>query len=245
MGELTALHLRLKLETTMGENITTKGINTRSSRRLQPRAGQAETALFRQERQRNAATRLAEKTNINKGLTAAQRKSVENFENKHRNYKTERVAAIGKDGRILGQSKSGKRNNTSLPLGNYKDAVITHNHPGAMHGNTTRYGSSLTAPDIRTAAANDAAEIRAVGGSYTYSIRRPKSGWPSNMGQFHKEWMSRWNATQADAAKYIKSGNGHNDIMRRYRRSNTMAAHQINKDLAKKYGLEYTRRKTK
>lgn len=156
---------------------------------------------------------------------------------------------------MIGQSTSGTAKETSLPGFSimYKDTVITHNHPTVIKGikQATSIGSSLSGPDLRTAVGYNAAEIRAVSGQYTYSLRRPKGGWGGiNPNEVHDYYMKHYN-------KYANENFGHRDkvgrstkesndiFMTRHQRANTLSTHQAMKEVAKKFGLEYTRKRTK
>jgi hypothetical protein len=190
--------------------------------------------------------RLIAKGDINRGLTKAQEIAVSRIEDKDRHLKTERVTVVDKNGKILARSQSGSYKKTGIPAGNYKDCVITHNHPNQYRGikQTTDAGSSLSGADVVAAIRLNASEIRAVASGFTYSLRRPKGGWNADPAKISREWQHEWNKSSPDARKYMSSGKNTEDKVRRSQRANTMGSHQVTRELAKKYGWEYTRRRT-
>ena len=61
-----------------------------------------------------------------------------------------------------------------------KDAIMTHNHPrgwGYPEKSLARIGNSFSPADIYLAVTWDLAEMRAVTPNYTFSMKRPQSGW--------------------------------------------------------------------
>ena len=155
-----------------------------------------------------------------------------------------------------------------------KDAVITHNHPYAGEEGTLnntiagRIGVPFSDADIIMAIVRNAKEVRAVTPTYTYSIRRPKGGWNANIKdtrtlmEFQKD-IKNWNRRmkrrinqysnqQAYASgKYLTKNNLWNDreIDKRSRevsdRGNVGIQYGMVKELAKKYGFEFTRKRVK
>lgn len=205
----------------------------------------AKSGLSAEERRKRGEARLRAKGDINSGLTKAQKAAVERFENKHRDYKTERVTAIDTNGRIVAQSTKGTRNQTRIPGYIPENCVITHNHPSAANGKSTAMGGSISGQDLGTSIYRNAAEIRAVSGQYTYSVRRPRNGWNADPVQVVNRWRSSYNRHIKDLTEYMNSGKDFNTRVERYRRLNTLASHMATRDIAKKYGMEYTRKRTK
>lgn len=63
----------------------------------------------------------------------------------------------------------------------FKDGILTHNHPSALNhpeGSMMRIGNSFSGSDIITSIRNNLSEVRAVTPTYTFIMKRPKSGWP-------------------------------------------------------------------
>lgn len=225
-----------------------------SKRKNPPRQAESRPqTLTAEERRRRGTERLLRKSNINGGLTKAQQVAVEKFENKHRDYKTERVAAIDSKGRIVAQSTSGKRDRTRL---GYipENCVITHNHPTVSGGvrQTTGVGGSFSHTDIRTAMRRNATEIRAVSANYTYSLRRPAGGWKADPDKVYKDYSDAFNKYTLELfGKYRGSSSisatpaETQRFLTRHQRANSLASHFATRDMAKKYGFDYTRRRTK
>lgn len=145
-----------------------------------------------------------------RGLDAALAKT----EAKIRTMKTERVFAYDKTGKEIAHSDTGKAHNTELPDGhNYKDAIITHNHPNKGIGDTIagRVGTILSGADVFSAIANNASEIRAVTKNYTYSLKRPSKGWGLSdsdawnvFGKKKSQWIQTLRKRQTEYI--VKSG---------------------------------------
>lgn len=189
------------------------------------------------------AARIAAKQNINGGLTTAQRKVLTEWEDKHRNYKTERVVAIDENGKVTAQSKKGTRNRTALPWSGKQNEVITHNHP--ITGDELGAGVSFSGADISAAISRNAKEIRVVANGYTYSLRRPKGGWGDiNAKSAEVQWNNTYSRKSMEAHRnYFKGSPIQKDTQ--LKRFYTVATHQITKEMAKQYGWEYTRKRTK
>lgn len=177
-------------------------------------------------------------------------------EAKIRNLDEERIYAFDKNGKELGHSETGTYRNTALPKGNYKDSIMTHNHPNAWIKDKSnlagRVGSSFSSADLIYAAIHDAREIRAVTkGGYTFSIKRPKDGWKIN--------RENANTVKKMYNQQVKTHfNKYNDAYRKrgmqpigskydrdfFERAYVNAFHQTMKDLSKLIGFNYTRKRT-
>lgn len=137
---------------------------------------------------------------VNAGHSRALDVALAKTESKIRNMKTERVYAYDKNGKEIAHSNSGTNNRTALPEGNYKDSIVTHNHPNKGIGNTIagRVGTVLSGADIYMAIASNVSEIRNVTKTYTYSLKRPKNGWGISKSQAYDEFgkkSSNWKKT--------------------------------------------------
>lgn len=191
-----------------------------------------------------AAERLWQKSNINGGLTKAQEVALTNWENIHRERATERVVAIDENGRVLGGSTSGTKNRTRMVITpQMKNSVITHNHPRSNL--KTGAGTSFSGADISTAIHADAKEIRVVTSDYTYSLRRPKGGWGISHKQARKEWDAAFKSQTAELNKYVFGAKDSKMQLTRIQRANTVGSMQLAREMAKKYGWEFTRKRTK
>lgn len=183
-----------------------------------------------------------------------------------RNLKEERIYAFDENGKELAHSTTGTSKNTFLPRGNYKDAILTHNHPQAwMNGKGLgeRVGTTFSADDLILAAVNNAKEIRAVTrGGYTFSIKRPKTGWKiskEDTPTIRKKYEEK---TLRTYQKYNKAKGDRGERQYResetrfkypfddkyetqfYERNNINSFHQAMKELSKEYGFGYTRKRT-
>lgn len=151
---------------------------------------------------------------INAGHSRGLDAALSDAEAKIRKLKTERIYAFNKDGKEIAHSQTGKTHSTQLPFGyNYKDAIITHNHPNRGIGDTIagRVGTILSGADIFTTIAHNASEIRAVTKNYTYSLKRPSKGWglsESDAWDVFGKKNSQWRRTlQQKQTEYLsKSG---------------------------------------
>lgn len=190
-----------------------------------------------------------------RGLDAALSKT----EAKIRNLKTERVYVYDKNGKLLGNSTKGTKNRTAIPadvVPKLKDAVITHNHPGdGLYSSFAgKIGRSLSGIDLKTTISNNASEMRAVTGTYTYSIKRPKGGWNMTDRQVKRISSEVQSAVQRNfdnLMDYVMIRTQHgrrtpsNDYIRQSNdRAQVLAVHSALRDLAKKYGWNYTRKRT-
>ena len=147
---------------------------------------------------------------INAGHSRGLDVALSDTEAKIRKLKTERIYAYDKDGKEIAHSRTGKARSTQLPFGyNYKDAIITHNHPKGSLGDTIagRVGVILSGADIFTTIAHNASEIRAVTGNYTYSLKRPSKGWglsESDAWDIFGKKNSQWRRTlQQKQTEYL------------------------------------------
>lgn len=96
----------------------------------------------------------------------------EHMERNVRNNTFETAAVYDAKGKTIGVISQGVKNAVTLPerlIPKMKDSTFTHNHPS---------NSALGLADLTTAIAADCAEMRAVGPTATYSVKRPPGGWP-------------------------------------------------------------------
>ena len=95
-----------------------------------------------------------------------------------------------------------------IPPEHIPNHIVTHNHPN---------NDSFSHGDIQTALSNNAKEFRAKGSTRTYSIKRPKGGWPDTA-----------KVLSAYKSIYAKTSAG------------PSRQHETMKALAKQFGLNYT-----
>ena len=148
-------------------------------------------------------------------MTAEQLRTVKTFEEKHKNYKTERVAMVDEKGRIVAQSSSGSRNKTSLttiPGVDYSSTVVTHNHPDeegfGAKGIARSIGISFSGADLKAVAHHNAKGVRARANGYTFFLGRKGDKYPVDGRTLANEWTREFQKFQNG---YIKS-NGKRDM---------------------------------
>lgn len=95
----------------------------------------------------------------------------------------ETAYALDSRGRVV-MNKGGQASSVSISQQEgllLKDSIFTHNHPGGWkykEGTIGRIGNSFSTDDIRTAIKLDIKEIRAVTPHFTFTMKRPATGWP-------------------------------------------------------------------
>lgn len=124
-----------------------------------------------------------------------------------------------------------------------QNTIMTHNHPRALgRSGLASIGHSFSAYDIASAIRHNAAEIRAVTPRYTFSLKRPKGGWGISESELNKVYRNAENERVRDGNKYIDEGptNAYNA---RVERANVLHHHALMKELSKKYGWIYTKKR--
>ena len=181
-----------------------------------------------------------------RGLTEKQKRVIEPFEERRRNSKIEYGLTVDKDGNIVKFRRGGA---TTIWWGLRdipKDGILTHVHPLSKevvgYGNFyKRVGSSFSGADIKTAIIGDLAEIRAVTPNYTFSMRRPNSGWGVKPGEFKSQYDATYKKNLDALKKYADAGGDMKTIEERYGRLNVLLDHWTMKELADKYGFIYSK----
>ena len=160
------------------------------------------------------------------------------------NTSFESAYACDKEGNILIQKKGQATSVSFMPeeTAKMKDAIFTHNHPRgwkAPEGAMGRIGNSFSPGDVLVAINNDVAEMRAVTPNFTFSMKRPANGWGLSFENAKKEI----NRIDAEITK---------DYADRIRNRTTTVNkasithyHRLWKQFADKYGIEYTKAKTR
>jgi hypothetical protein len=121
--------------------------------------------------------------------------------------------------------------------------IVTHNHPlqGRSKGrDRADDGGSFSKQDFQYARGIDAKEMRAVTGKYTFSIRRPATGWnpgSKDEGAYRraKARVDRRIKKYYEATKKDWKTAGH--------RVSATYWHLVNKEFAKAAGYTYTKTK--
>lgn len=122
-----------------------------------------------------------------------------------------------------------------------QNSIITHNHPRSIGKTGIRaIGNSFSPADIRSAVLVNAKEIRAVTPTYTFSVKRPDSGWGTNADSV-KKYYSRVNSqVNKEMMSYLnKVGWKEENIAR----AEVTHFHLVMKKMAKKYGWSYTKKR--
>lgn len=212
------------------------------------------------------------RTNTDAGLTQAQKTALAREEARINRIPVgrEETVVIDENGVVnpLGpptlRSGTRRRGNKTITYAEFdmrrvpENSIMIHNHPGfkgSGNGLASRVGNTFTGQDLETAAAVNAKEIRAIARGYTYSIKRPAGGWPSGyaMKRDLDTLSNRYLSEYQDAVKTrrmfgIVSGRGDyhggDDTYSRNvnDRANVAARARAMREVAKKYGLKYTRK---
>lgn len=183
--------------------------------------------------------------------------SLAKSESKIRNLKTERIYAFDQTGKEISHSTRGTSTGTRLPKNyNYKDAILTHNHPGeglSKNNIAGRIGRTFSGADISVAVQHNASEIRAITGTYTYSLKRPKEGWgiktrnkalyvaqliKTKKVSYYYEYARRARADY-EAGRISKK---QYDVSKE--RADVVGSNKALREVAKEYGWDYTRKRT-
>jgi hypothetical protein len=141
-----------------------------------------------------------------------------------------------------------------------KDSIVTHSHPNRpRQGLAGAIGNTLSSADILSATRWNAKEIRATTPTYTYSMKRPKGGWGASSeqirtaigstgkffygadGKFHQRGGSGIHGEMGRKMVDYVNKHGTSDAMQT--RMNTVYQHQAMKEIAKRFGWNYTRKK--
>lgn len=193
---------------------------------------------------------------INAGHSRGLDAALSDTEAKIRKLKTERIYAYDQNGKEISHSTRGTSTSTKLPSGyNYKDAILTHNHPGKGLTNNIagRIGRSFSSADIATAVINNASEVRAITGTYTYSMKRPKNGWgistqrqAVNVARKIKDRrMKYFNSYVAKpSSDYTHGRISREQLSIVWDRADVVSTNKALREVAKEYGWDYTRKRT-
>lgn len=185
------------------------------------------------------ASRLAAKSNINGAYSRNQVVTLTREESSIRNRPYENGRSIDSNGRVVYSSAGSKH---GVRIGNRTNNVTTHNHPNDQFKNPNsiagKIGQSFSGTDIANAITANSAGTRVTTPGYTFNIDRPKSGWPKVRASavkstYTKELRKFLNQNMG----YAASGPDQHD------RAWAMANHKAAQAVAKKYGLNYTRKK--
>ena len=172
------------------------------------------------------------------GYSRTLAKAVASREAEVRNMPVEHSAVFDEKGNLL-FTRVGDANSVAVNGAPLKDNIYTHNHPSAPQ-------SSFSTEDITVAVRHNAKEMRAVTRDYTFSLKRPESGWGAKgkMGS-DIEIMNRKRTivekTSARLKHYVFNYKG--DKATALRRADFVMHHMVNKQLAKSFGWSYTKQR--
>lgn len=112
--------------------------------------------------------------------------------------------------------------------------IVTHNHPRL---------SSFSSKDLKTMVAHNVKEMRVVTRDYTFSMKRPKSGWGKDeRAVVYAINEAHWK-TLSKLETYVITYRG--DKKQALARANAIHSHLMSKQLAKTLGWNYTKTKIK
>lgn len=173
-------------------------------------------------------------------------KNVLEKEAKHRNDRVESAHIFNpKTGEHIKSALSGKKSSvdvSSLKSAS-KDAVMTHNHPGAVgKRGLAAIGNSFSPEDIITAVDFDVAEIRAVTPTYTFSMKRPKGGWGVKPSDVERAIIQINQRVRNTCRAYIGAADTSETAKERIERCNAIHYHLVMKQLSKLYGWDYSKK---
>ena len=178
------------------------------------------------------------------GCNAPLNEKVVGIENNIRKNKRFETAVVFNDKGDIVIDKRGKATSvgfTPKEVEIMKDKIITHNHPigwGYKEKDWRRIGNSFSKADLSLAITADVAEIRAVTPNYTFSLKRPPQGWGIDMHDFNKLYTETYNRIYTENNKLVYNG-----IITPVQ-AETVHYHSLNKEIAKKLGWIYEKRRT-
>lgn len=124
-----------------------------------------------------------------------------------------------------------------------KDSIVTHNHPRSI-GKTgiEAIGNSFSMADLYQAIRYDVAEIRAVTPTYTFSMRRPESGWGVTRQDFKTAYELESKRLVREGNRYIDAAKTQKERDRRITMCRVTHAHTMAMRMASKYGWIYSKK---
>lgn len=184
-------------------------------------------------------------------LSAAAQKTLRTEEESIRRQRVEYGMVMDDKGNIIWKGTDNRRGSVSIKA-IATDKIVTHNHPPQISSKNMADradgGGSFSKADLMYAANADVSEMRAVIGKYSFSIRRPKTGWRKGGWVGNKYYNNNAYAyKKAKAAvdkrvkEYFKSPGGKGSSA--YRRVSATYWHLVNKEYAKIQGYTYTKTK--
>ena len=160
------------------------------------------------------------------GYSQTLAKAMKAREEEIRNAEWEKASIFDQKGNeIFRDDVRGNQNGIEMPDELLKNNISIHNHP---HSDTFSYG------DVKSTIETNSAELRVITSSgYTYSLKRPKTGWGITTDQLHN--------AHNDVAERIVGKTASQSMNHSY--SINVLNHQVWKELSKQYGWSYTKQK--
>lgn len=179
------------------------------------------------------------------GQSKALTKAVADVEKDIRMNKSfETGVVIDTDGTIL-IDKRGKSYSVGFSedeVKQMKDKIMTHNHPRGWKASPDRMahiGSSFSDSDLVSAVYADILEVRAVTPLYTFSMKRPASGWGVSYQTVMDTYRQIDKAVQHELWQAVRAKR------LKPEQASAIHSHLVNKRLAKQLGWEYSKAKTR
>lgn len=163
------------------------------------------------------------------------------MEERYRNNKDETLHVFDSKGNFIksvdGKGAEVRLKGVAIPI----NSIITHNHPRSIGSKgIMRIGNSFSKADIVSAIYFDVAEIRAKTPTYTFSLKRPKEGWGVTVKQVKSAFTRTYKKVYRANVDYLQK-RGYNETNNQ--RASVTTFHDVVKELAKKYGWNYSKKK--
>lgn len=184
-------------------------------------------------------------------LSQAAQKTLRAEEEAIRRQRVEYGMVMDENGNVIWKGTDNRQGSVSIKA-NAENRIVTHNHPPQISSKNMADradgGGSFSKQDLMYAANANVSEMRAVIGRYSFSIRRPKTGW--HKGGWEGDKFYNNNAYAYRKAKqtvdkrikaYYKSAGGKGSSAGR--RVSSTYWHLVNKEYAKIQGYTYTKTK--
>ena len=179
-----------------------------------------------------------------RGMSRSLQKAVLSKEESIRNNPSESLHVFDDQGNETYTARANPRTpyQVAYDTREIKDKVMTHNHPRSL-GKSGYYsvGNSFSPQDMIGAVHGDAREQRAVTPKYTFSMKRPASGWGATPLEVKARYTSVIRSINRKDKQYLSSYKG--DRTQAAGRLSATYWHRVNKAVAKSFGWEYTKRK--
>ena len=179
------------------------------------------------------------------GTSKALTKAVADVEKDIRMNKSFEIGVVlDTDGSII-IDKRGKARSVSFTEDEVKlmkDKIMTHNHPigwKAAPNSMGHIGSSFSDNDLISAVYADLLEIRAVTPLYTFSMKRPATGWGVSWKDVQDAYKKIDNDVKQELWKAVRAK------LIKPEQASALHSHLVNQRLAKKFGWEYRKAKTR